>query len=193
MHAATRRPLAHAGEGYPLLPLLLLGLMSSCILFGALYLGWFAGHFDPLVYNENATGKVGQLPTGPDPVKMGQRIFLTNCIQCHQVNGQGLPGTYPPLAGSDWVAGPEERIIRIVLHGASGPFTVSGQNFNNVMTPFGAMLKDEQIAHVLTYIRSAWGNTAAPVAPEKVAEIRAATAGRPATQAWTAGELLKQP
>ena len=80
-----------------------------------------------------------------------------------------------------------------MLHGASGPITVSGQNFSNVMTPFGPILKDEQIAYVLTYVRSAWGNSAPPVAPEKVAEVRATTAARPATQAWTAEELLKLP
>lgn len=196
VHAAVQQVKYSAAESYSLLPLMLLGLMSGCILFSAIYLGRYSGHFDPLVYNEYSTGKIVEGPVaGPDPVRMGRRLFMTNCVQCHQPTGQGIPGTYPPLAGSDWITGSEERVIRIVLHGLNGPITVAGQNYNNVMTPFGGILSDEQIAHVLTYIRTntEWGNDAGEVAPEKVQEVRAATASRPATQAWTAEEILAIP
>lgn len=196
VHAAARRTKAGSTEGYSPLPLMLLGLMSGCIFFSAIYLGRYSGHFDPLVYNEHATGRIAEgAVAGPDPVRMGKRTFLTICAQCHQPTGLGIPGVYPPLAGSEWVTGSEEHIIRIVLHGLNGPITVSGQNFNNTMTPFGGMLKDEQIAWVLTYVRTnaEWGNNAAEVAPEKVKEVRAATASRPAMQAWTAAELKAVP
>jgi mono/diheme cytochrome c family protein len=96
---------------------------------------------------------------------------------------------YPPLAGSEWAQGDEERIIRIVLLGLNGPITVEGKEFNNVMAPLGAALKDDQIANALTYVRQEWGNKAAEVKPETVARIRAEIAGR--TAPWTAAELLK--
>jgi mono/diheme cytochrome c family protein len=101
----------------------------------------------------------------------------------------GVPGAFPPLAGSEWVAGSEERIIRIVLLGLNGPITVAGKDFNSAMAPLGAVLKDEQIANALTYVRSEWGNSAPEVKPETVAKIRAELAGR--TAPWTVEELLK--
>jgi mono/diheme cytochrome c family protein len=104
-----------------------------------------------------------------------------------------VPGAFPPLAGSEWVAGSEERLIRIVLHGLQGPIKVKGNDYNNVMAPLGAVLKDEQIANVLSYIRSetttGWGNNAPEVQPETVARVRSETASH--SGYWTAEELLK--
>ncbi|MBL9216759.1 MAG: cytochrome c, partial [Opitutaceae bacterium] len=96
---------------------------------------------------------------------------------------------YPPLVGSEWVTGSEERLIRIVLHGLNGPITVEGKEYNNVMAPLGGVLKDDQIANVLSYVRATWGNAAPEVQPETVAKVRSETAGR--TSFWTAPELLK--
>jgi hypothetical protein len=107
----------------------------------------------------------------------------------------GIPGTYPPLAGSEWVLGQEwhgdNHLVRVVLHGLQGPITVEGRDFNNVMTPWGGVLKDEQIAAILTYIRSEWGNSAPPISKEFVAMIREETRGRQA--AWTQKELQEIP
>jgi len=110
---------------------------------------------------------------------------------CHQPTGLGLPGAYPPLAGSEWAQGPDERVIRIVLDGLSGPITVKGGQFNNSMPAFGPLLRDEQIADVLTYVRSEWGNTAPAVSPDKAKEIRSAVASR--SGPWSPDELLKLP
>ena len=119
---------------------------------------------------------------------MGKQTFNNiGCISCHQATGQGVPGQYPPLAGSDWLLGEgPNRIIRIVLNGFTGPVQVSGGQFNNTMTPFGPVLSDEQIAAVLTYVRSEWGNKGAPVTPEQVKKIRALVATH---GPWTADEL----
>jgi mono/diheme cytochrome c family protein len=176
------------------LPLLLLGLLSACILFSAYYLGRYSGGFDPLVYDERTLP--GMLESAgpaapPDPKVVGKRVYMTNCISCHQTTGLGLPGAYPALAGSEWVTGPDERITRVLLSGITGPITVKGTSFNNTMPAFGGLLRDDQLAAVLTYIRSEWGNAAAAVTADKVKEIRAATAGR--TGAWTPEELLKLP
>ena len=120
---------------------------------------------------------------------MGKPVFMANCATCHQATGMGVPGAFPPLVGSEWVAGTEERMIRIVLHGLRGPVTVAGNHYDNVMAPLGAVLKDEQIANVLSYIRAEWGNNYPELEAETVARIRAETAGR--TVNWTADELLK--
>ncbi|MBK8059076.1 MAG: cytochrome c [Gemmatimonadetes bacterium] len=101
-------------------------------------------------------------------------------------NGEGLPNLYPPLAGSEWLTGDAEIPIAIVLHGMQGEITVKGQKFNNVMAPW-ASLSDAQIAAILTYERSAWGNTAAAVTAEQVAAVRAATTTR--TTPWTPDEV----
>ena len=192
VHAQLLRQKPEHPHGYPRLPLVLLGVLCAVLLCGAIYLVHNSGGFDPLIANENIRppkGGFAAVSVQVTPAMLGKRVFLANCIQCHQVNGLGVPGTYPPLAGSDWVNGPEERLVRIVLHGASGPITVAGKEFNNLMTPFGALLKDEQIANVLSYIRSEWGNTAPEVKPETIAKIRVETASR--TTPWTAAELLK--
>jgi mono/diheme cytochrome c family protein len=119
----------------------------------------------------------------------GKQVFSTTCAACHQVSGEGVPGVYPPLAGSEWVTGDEAKVVRILLHGVTGPIEVAGETFNGMMPPWGGTLKDEDIAAVLTYVRSTWGNTGAPITAAKVASIRAATTSR--TTPWTAAELAQ--
>ncbi len=193
VHAILLREKPEPTEGYSPLPLMLLGLMSALILFSAIYLGRYSGGFDPLVYDERILPGMlesGAAPAVQDPKVIGKRVFA-NCIACHQTTGLGLPGAYPPLAGSEWAQGPEERIIRIVLNGLSGPITVKSAAFSSSMPAFGPQLRDEQIADVLTYVRSEWGNNAPAVSPDKVKEIRAAVATR--TGPWAPEELLKLP
>jgi len=117
----------------------------------------------------------------------GKQVFSTTCAACHQATGEGVPGVYPPLAGSEWVNGEEAKVVRIVLNGVTGPIEVAGETFNSMMPPWGPTLKDADIAAVLTYVRSTWGNKGAPVTAATVASIRAATASR--TTPWTAAEL----
>src|SRR4051812_13750424 len=120
---------------------------------------------------------------GPD----GKVVFSTTCAACHQATGEGVEGTYPPLAGSEIVNGDEAKVIRIVLNGLTGPVEVAGETYSGMMPPWGGVLKDPELAAVLTYVRSAWGNKAAPITVSKVAAIRAATSSR--TTPWTAAEL----
>ena len=87
---------------------------------------------------------------------------------------------FPPLAGSEWVTGNGEVLASIVLHGVSGAITVAGATFNGVMPTFKDQLKDEEIAALLTYLRSQWGNNAPAVAVESIAKARADTASRAA-------------
>ncbi len=103
-----------------------------------------------------------------------------HCITCHQPDGKGLPAAqFPPIAGSEWVTGSEERLIKIVLHGLQGPIEVNGRKFAGQvpMTPF-KMLSDDELAAVLTFVRNTFGNRASIVTPKAVATVRAKTAGQ---------------
>lgn len=118
----------------------------------------------------------------------GKAVYGRACSACHQPDGAGLPNVAPRLAGSDWAAGPADRLIRIILHGLYGPIEVDGQRWNLHMPGLGRTLGDEDVAAVLTFVRRAWGNSADPVAPDRVAAIRAGHQSR--TMAWRAAELL---
>ncbi len=102
------------------------------------------------------------------------------CSACHQATGLGIPNAFPPLAGSEWVNGPAENLIRIQLRGLKGEITVKGQKFNSIM-PANANLSDEQIASVLTYVRSNFGNKASAVTPEMVKALRSEVGKPPIT------------
>ena len=133
------------------------------------------------------TGTATTAAAAKEQLPDGKQVFSTTCAACHQATGEGVPGVYPPLAGSEWVTGDEAKVVRILLHGVTGPIEVAGETFNSMMPPWGATLKDADIAAVLTYARSTWGNKGAPITAAKVASIRAATASR--TTPWTAAEL----
>ncbi len=123
------------------------------------------------------------------PTVGGPQIFQ-RCAVCHQATGLGIPGSFPPLAGSEWATAANAAVpIRVVLHGLQGPVTVKGQKFNSAMPAYGTNqpLSDAEVAAVLTYVRSAWGNAASAVTAEQVAAERAATATR--TTMWAAGDL----
>ena len=133
------------------------------------------------------TGAATTAAAAKEQLPDGKQVFSTTCAACHQATGEGVPGVYPPLAGSEWVTGDEAKVVRILLHGVTGPIEVAGETFNSMMPPWGATLKDADIAAVLTYARSTWGNKGTPITAAKVASIRAATASR--TTPWTAAEL----
>ena len=108
----------------------------------------------------------------------GAPIYAARCAACHQPTGAGLPGVFPPLAGSEWVTGKDEVLAKILLHGVSGDLTVKGATFKGAMPAFKDQLKDEEIAAVATHMRSQWGNKASAVAADVVAKARAETASR---------------
>lgn len=176
VHERLQHQKPEKAEGNPRYPLVLLGIMCTAVFFGSVYLAHYSSRFDPLIYNENQK-PTKQAATGPviTPAMLGKRVYVANCMTCHQATGTGVAGVYPPLAGSEWVLEPqhEKHMIAIVLHGLNGPITVKGNTYNNAMTPFGGILRDEQIANVLNYIRSEWGNAAPAVTAEQVAAIRA--------------------
>jgi mono/diheme cytochrome c family protein len=120
--------------------------------------------------------------------EMGKTLFSGVCAACHQPHGMGLDGVAPPLVDSEWVLGTEQRLVRIVLHGLTGPISVKGKTYRLDMPPLG-VFTDEQVASILTYIRREWEHTAGPVEPETVKAIRAASSGQ--HESWLPENLLK--
>ena len=101
----------------------------------------------------------------------GKQVFLTTCFACHLANGEGIPGVFPPLANSDFLNADKDRAIRIVTKGLSGPVTVNGKTYNNVMPPL-PQLDDAAIADVLTYVLNSWGNKGGTISPNDVKRTR---------------------
>ena len=108
----------------------------------------------------------------PEQGLSGQQVYQRSCVNCHKSNGQGITNVYPPLAGSKWVNGDPSIPTRIVLHGLQGEIVVKDVTYNSAMIGWGATLSDENIAAVLTYIRSSWGNNGSPVSAAEVKKIR---------------------
>jgi mono/diheme cytochrome c family protein len=185
-------------EGFKTMPLFLLGFVSTMIFVTSIYVVHYRGGFSPMVYDErydpkSAAGGASKELTPEQVVAAGKKAYMSACVTCHQINGQGVAGTYPPLAESEWVTGSEERVIRVLLHGLAGPIDVQGKPYNSAMPAFGKVTgggynwPDERIAQVLTYIRQEWGNKAAPITKDKVTEILNAEKAR--AKPWTQGEL----
>jgi mono/diheme cytochrome c family protein len=120
---------------------------------------------------------VGSKPAAGGHVD-GAATFASTCAACHQTTGSGLPGVFPPLAGSEWVNGRDTTVAAIVLNGITGSLTVKGSTYNGTMPTFKAQLSDDQIAAVLTYVRAQWGNTSPAIKSDLVAKVRDDTKGR---------------
>lgn len=182
---------------YRLLPIKLLFFFSALIFFGGTYLGRFSGHFHPQVYNEYAPApKAGAAVAAPavDPLVLGKNVYGQVCAACHQPTGLGLPPAFPPLVGSEWVAGSEERLIRILLHGLQGPIKVKGVDYLGAMPAVGPgsgyNLSAEKVAAALTFVRKEWAGIDTPITAAKVNEIRGKVGAR---DPWTVAELEKIP
>ncbi|MBP6758981.1 MAG: cytochrome c [Flavobacterium sp.] len=103
-------------------------------------------------------------------VNNGKIVYNKTCVACHQMNGAGIPGAFPPLAKSDYLNADVNRAIKQTLNGSLGPITVNGKKY---VTPMPKqVLSDQQIADVLTYIYASWGNNKSIVTPEMVKAIR---------------------
>ena len=106
--------------------------------------------------------------TGAKAAPAGDQVFTQNCAVCHAANGQGTPGVFPPLAGNPYVTGDPRKVISTVLGGMHGAMTMNGTAYNGVMPSWQSKLSPAEIAAVVTYIRSSWGNKASPVSEAQV-------------------------
>lgn len=133
---------------------------------------------------------------GRDAVRFvkGAEIYAreAHCITCHQSDGRGLPESgFPPLSETKWSRGNPDRLIKLTLNGLMGPIEVKGKHYPGQvpMTPFGALLNDEEIASVLTYVRNSFGNEASPIQPDQVKKVRTESKGK--VGLYSPAELLE--
>lgn len=140
----------------------------------------YAGKSDDRIYLPEGSA-IQEMPGGEggeqvavvskeERIQLGQSIYTQVCQACHQVNGQGIPGAFPPVAGSDYIAGNINQTIATVTKGLQGQITVNGETYNGVMP--AQNLSDEEVANVLTYVYNNWGNDGSLITPMQVASTR---------------------
>jgi mono/diheme cytochrome c family protein len=110
-----------------------------------------------------ATAPSSAEAANPASASDGAVVYINNCSSCHQRDGRGVPGAFPPLADNPLVTGNPIAVIAIVKHGLSGRIVVRGQAYSGIMPPWARLISDSDIAAVVTYIRGAFGNTAGAV------------------------------
>jgi mono/diheme cytochrome c family protein len=202
-HAAIVREKMEPRIGREPLSLWLIAVYGLAVFFGGAYLGRYSGDFTgngldflggaPRVAKKGATAGGGlEQATELTPAQRGAKIYSANCATCHQANGLGVGGQYPPLVDTDIVNGGSRRHVMIVLKGLQGPVTVKGQHYGSaVMQPWEKTLTDQKVADVVTYERTAWGNKGTPVTAEGVAALRKELAGR--AESFTEPDILAVP
>lgn len=118
-----------------------------------------------------ALGAIASLGKNVVAASNGATVYTTNCSSCHGAAGKGVAGAFPPLAGNPHVTGAAKSVIHTVKYGLTGSITVAGSPYNGTMPPWGAQLSNDDIAAVITYIRSSWGNKASAVKSADVAKV----------------------
>ncbi|WP_280546918.1 cytochrome c [Halomonas sp. 11-S5] len=178
---AQHREYPEPSEGGRPVPWFVVAWIGVLILWGIGYYAWHIGW--PLTGGDSRTA-VEQ--AAPGAAVDGEKLFTAQCSACHQPTGQGVPGTFPPLAGSEWMQGDPALVVAIVHDGLQGPITVAGEEYQGSMPAFADKLSPDELAAVLSHERQAWGNEGEPVdsALVKKHEERFAERG-----AWTVDEL----
>ena len=195
LHRQALRERPDPSEGLERPPWWLWVISIILIFWAGFYIGRYGGVFGPEVHMLSRSEKTAVQPPAvttetKEPAADGGAVYARICVTCHQSNGLGVPGAFPPLAGSELLLGDAEIPIKIVLHGLQGSVKVKGNTYNGVMPAWGTQLSDAEIAAVLTYARSSWGNSAPEVETETVEALRKETSER--TASFTVDELTKQ-
>ncbi len=173
------------------IPVFLLFAFAALCFWGGIYLVEHRGYFSKDAYAFDYDPGMKAAVVQISLFDRGKKIYNAQCIACHQTNGQGVMGAFPPLAKSEWVLGHQEVLGRILINGMNGPIEVLGNQYNGNMPAFGPSglgLKTQDIASVLTYIRQEWGNAGSDFAVETMEKYMAAYGAR--TTPWTAEEIV---
>jgi mono/diheme cytochrome c family protein len=201
MNAESNQPGPVVPEAEPTsaattVPMWLIAAMLTLLFLGAWYFDARGGWFEAKVYapyHSLADVERFQPRSGSDAVVLrGKVLYEQNCALCHNPDGMGKPAQAPPLAGSEWVLTTGvNRLIRIPQVGLAGPIEVKGQVWDLPMAAMGVAYSDDDLAAVLSYIRSAWGNKASIVTSDQVKKVRSELGGR--NQPYTGDEISKLP
>ncbi|MGE9293028.1 MAG: c-type cytochrome [Puniceicoccales bacterium] len=193
VHKQLERENGEPEEGFTPVPMALMVCFGVLFFWTGMYFTKYNGDFRPDVFSADwrpgSGGQQGEVAF--DPIKRGDRLFSNNCATCHQADGNGVPGAFPPLDGSPWVVGAPERFVKIVMRGLQGPVEVKGNTYNGNMPSYGENgldWDDRDISAITTFVRQSWSNEAPAVSEELVAEVRASIADK--SGAWSADELL---
>ena len=176
-------------------PMWIIVVTLTLLFFGFVFFDKHSGWFDSKIYAPYSSAE--QLESfqpksgAGDFLARGKKNYEMVCGTCHAPDGKGKPAQAPPLAGSEWVTTKGiSRLAHIPLQGVMGTLKVEGQEWNLNMAAMGAALRDEDLAAVLTYIRTSWGNKAGAVTADDVKKIRAEIKG---TQPINSDQLMKLP
>ena len=187
--AQRQRENADPDERVRPLPWFLTMFLGAMAMWGAFYI-YVTPSGEESAYGDQRTIASLRPPervAGAAPKVDGKQVYTSKCAACHQASGAGVPGVFPPLAGSEWVTGDDKRLINILLHGVNGEMEVKGNVYKGAM-PAWKSLSDDELAAVMSTIRSEWGNQAAPITPAAVAAQREATQAR--TEPYNGGAEL---
>lgn len=204
VHAAIQREHRDPSASTTPIPLWLTAVCGAVLVWAGGYFMTFHGGLRSDVFNERLSSPdllfpktgpqagaeaTGAPAAGPTLAQAGKSVY-SNCQPCHQANGQGVPGQFPTLVGTDYVKA-EKRLIAILLKGAQGPMTVNGVQYNAAMPAWEKTLNDKKIAQVASYVRASFGNDFPETSEAKVTALRKEFASQ--TQPWTEAELLQMP
>jgi mono/diheme cytochrome c family protein len=169
-------------------PMWMFALTLILLFLGGVYFDHHSGWFSPKVYVPYASVEQVELyqpkSGAAAAAAHGKQVYDTVCGICHGVDGMGKLAQAPPLAGSEWViASGSHRLAQIPLNGLNGSLQVEGKEWNLNMARMGAALSNADLAAVLTYIRTSWGNKAGAVTADDVKTVRAAVGGHPSISA----------
>lgn len=195
IHHAVMREASDPHEAFDPGPIWFWALTIAALIVGGFYMGKHMGafglqtHIGYLPPGVPAGAQTAAAKTSEKAQMSGAAVYTSKCSTCHQPNGQGVTGAFPPLVDSPYVIGDPAIPVRIVLRGMQGPVEIKGVTYNGMMPAWADLLTDEEIAAVVSHIRSELpGNSAKPVDVEFVAEQRQETADHPTP--WTAEELI---
>ena len=172
------------------LPWFLVMSLGAMAMWGAFYIVSTPSGDDSSFGDQRTVASLRPLvvTAGAAPAVDGKQLFGAKCAACHQGSGLGVAGVFPPVAASEWVVGDEKILTNILLHGVNGEMIVKGNTYKGAM-PAWNTLSDDELAAVLTYIRSDWGNAAPPIKAETIKSQRELTKAR--TEPYAGGTAIQ--
>lgn len=169
-------------------PRLVLLVVSALVIWAVGYIVLTQRDDAPELGDQRTLSTLEGKPAGAGGAADGAQVYTANCVACHQANGAGLAGVFPPLGGSEWVLAADKVPVNILLHGVTGKLTVKEVAYSGQMPAFKDKLNDAEIAAVLDYIRSNFGNSAGKIPADVVKAER--EAGKDRKDPWNGDEDL---
>jgi mono/diheme cytochrome c family protein len=189
-HDARERENPDPHERNRPVPRLVLLVVSALVIWSVGYIVLTQRNDAPELGDQRTLSTLEAKPAGAGGGADGAQVYTANCVACHQANGGGLPGVFPPLAGSEWVLAGDKIPVNILLHGVTGKLTVKDVAYNGQMPAFKDKLNDAEIAAVLDYVRVNFGNSAGKISADVVKAER--EAGKDRKDPWNGDEDLNK-